>query len=203
MAPGTVGPYEPPSVPTGTINLTDPDSSVVPTRRGFMPGYTAQAVATSEQIVITADLICGGNERRTLQPLIEGTHAKLDRAGVSDPVTLSRHLADRRRERSTGLRRPPSSRGIRDSRGRRRSADRELADRRLGVDAGGIDAADQEDVVAGLQRAAVVVLRRLAGVEELEPLVADQRTLEASGALGGELEGAPVSLWVKVILGGG
>jgi len=92
MAPGTVRAYEPPARPAGKINLTDPDSRVVPTRRGFMQGYTAQAVATAEQIVITADVICGGNERRTLQPLIDGARRELDQAGVSEQVKVA--LAD-------------------------------------------------------------------------------------------------------------
>ncbi len=34
MAPGTVKPFVMPTVPEGTINTTDPDSRVVPTRRG-------------------------------------------------------------------------------------------------------------------------------------------------------------------------
>lgn len=89
MAPGSVRPYVPPSTPTGKINLTDPDSRVVPTRRGFMQGYTAQAVTTTDQIVVTADVICGGNERRTLQGLVEASEGELRRAGVSDPVTAT------------------------------------------------------------------------------------------------------------------
>jgi len=92
MAPGTVGSYTPPEVPAGTINVTDPDSRIVPTRRGFIQGYTAQAVATAEQIVISADVICGGNERRTLQPLINDSRQELDRAGVNEPVGVA--LAD-------------------------------------------------------------------------------------------------------------
>ena len=89
MAPGTVRPYVPPSRPAGKINLTDPDSRVVPTRKGFMQGYTAQAVTTTDQIVVTADVICGGNERRTLQGLVEASELELRRAGVGDPVTVT------------------------------------------------------------------------------------------------------------------
>ena len=92
MAPGTVTPYVPPERPAGKINLTDPDSRVVPTRKGFMQGYTAQAVTTADQIVICADVICGGNERRTLGPLVSDAEDELDHAGVRDPVTIA--LAD-------------------------------------------------------------------------------------------------------------
>jgi len=76
----------------GTVNLTDPDSRIVQSRRGFMQGYTAQAVATKEQIVITADVIAGGNERQTLEPLIDRAHQELAQAGVID--TVSSALAD-------------------------------------------------------------------------------------------------------------
>ena len=55
MAPGTLKPFVMPTRPEGTINLTDPDSRVVPTRRGFMQGYTVQAVTTEGQVVIAAD----------------------------------------------------------------------------------------------------------------------------------------------------
>jgi hypothetical protein len=37
------------------VNVTDRDSRVVQSRRGFLQGYTAQAVATADQIVITAE----------------------------------------------------------------------------------------------------------------------------------------------------
>ena len=92
MAPGTTKPYSPPERPAGTINLTDPDSRVVPTRRGFMQGYTAQAVSSADQIVIAAEVITGGNERRTLQPLVESAERELAHAGVREPVTIA--LAD-------------------------------------------------------------------------------------------------------------
>jgi transposase len=45
-------PFEPPSSPAGTINLSDLDSRNVKTSRGWVQGYNAQAVATEDQIVI-------------------------------------------------------------------------------------------------------------------------------------------------------
>ena len=92
MAPGTTKPYRPPEIPQGTINTTDLDSRVVPTRRGFMQGYTAQAVSTEGQIVVCAEVICGGNERRSLEGLVDDTDRELERAGVTDTVTVA--LAD-------------------------------------------------------------------------------------------------------------
>ena len=89
MAPGSLKPFVMPTIPEGQINLTDPDSRVVPTRRGFMQGYTAQAVTTTDQIVIGADVICGGNERSTLQGLVLGAEQELEHVGVSDAVTVT------------------------------------------------------------------------------------------------------------------
>jgi hypothetical protein len=61
----------------------------VQSRCGFLQGYTAQAVATREQIVICADVIAGGQERITLEPLIDQSHDELERAGVSDRVEVA------------------------------------------------------------------------------------------------------------------
>jgi hypothetical protein len=44
----TPRPYQPPEIPEGRINLTDPDSRVVKGLRGFIQGYNAQAVTTED-----------------------------------------------------------------------------------------------------------------------------------------------------------
>src|SRR5437763_2636875 len=79
-------PYRPPDRPAGQINVTDPDSRIVQSRHGFIQGYTAQAVTTKDQIVINAEVICGGNERQTLERLVDSSELELERAGVSDSV---------------------------------------------------------------------------------------------------------------------
>jgi transposase len=79
------GPPKPrpvPERPTRRINLTDPDSRAVKTARGFLQGYTAQAVATKEQFVIAAEVRIGGNERSDLGPLIDQACNQLTAAGV-------------------------------------------------------------------------------------------------------------------------
>ncbi len=73
-----------PAAPTGRINITDPDSRPVKTARGFLQGYTAQAVAGEGQIVIAADVIRGGNERHRLGPMISTARDELTAAGVSE-----------------------------------------------------------------------------------------------------------------------
>jgi transposase len=73
-----------PAAPTGRINITDPDSRPVKTARGFLQGYTAQAVATEGQIVVAADVITGGNERHRLEPMVTAAREELQAAGITD-----------------------------------------------------------------------------------------------------------------------
>ena len=92
MAPGTAKPFEPPEAPTGRVNLTDPDSRPVKSARGFIQGYTAQAATTADQIIVAADVITGGNERQTLEPLVDQACEELEGAGVSEQPAVA--LAD-------------------------------------------------------------------------------------------------------------
>lgn len=81
------GPPKPrpvPDAPTGRTNLTDPDSRAVKTARGFIQGYSAQAVATPEQIIIAADVTIGGNDRALLEPMISAARSELEQAGISE-----------------------------------------------------------------------------------------------------------------------
>ena len=64
------------------INLTDPDSRPVKSSRGFVQGYTAQAVTTEEQLIVAAEVITGGNERHRLGPMAEAAEQELAKAGV-------------------------------------------------------------------------------------------------------------------------
>ena len=81
-----------PAKETQRINLTDPDSRPVKTARGFVQGYTAQAVTTADQIVVAAEVITGGNERGRLKPMTEAAEAELERAGVEEGPEVA--LAD-------------------------------------------------------------------------------------------------------------
>ena len=63
-------PYQPPERPEGKINLSDLDSRNVKTPRGWVQGYNAQAVTTTDQIVIAA------------------ARSDLDYAGVTEPLEV-------------------------------------------------------------------------------------------------------------------
>ena len=74
------------------VNLTDPDSRPVNTPRGFIQGYTAQAVATEDQVIVAADVITGANERGRLGPMAKATERELEAAGVEERPEVA--LAD-------------------------------------------------------------------------------------------------------------
>jgi hypothetical protein len=58
----------------------------MPTRRGSIQGYNAQAVTTLEQVIVTAELTQQANDLQQLAPMLAATAATLDAAGIpSDP----------------------------------------------------------------------------------------------------------------------
>ena len=77
-------PYEPPAIPTGTVNVTDPDSRNLKTPRGYMQGYNAQAVTNERQIVIAAEVTVDSPDFGHLEPMVSAAQAELEGAGISD-----------------------------------------------------------------------------------------------------------------------
>ena len=62
------------------------------TARGFIQGYTAQAVTGEGQVIVAAEVISGGNERHRLGPMAEAAERELAAAGVEQRPALA--LAD-------------------------------------------------------------------------------------------------------------
>jgi transposase len=79
-------PYTPPVMPSGQVNLTDPDSRVVKGSRGrgFMQGYNAQAVANEHQIVIAAEVMTVAPDFGHLEPMLDAAQRELDAAGITE-----------------------------------------------------------------------------------------------------------------------
>src|SRR3954451_15999538 len=71
-----IHPLAVPEQPPGRINVTDPDSRLVKTTRGFIQGYSAQAAATEDQIIVMADVTLGGPDPGLLAPLAERNAAR-------------------------------------------------------------------------------------------------------------------------------
>lgn len=77
-------PFEPPTTPAGTINVTDPDSRNVKTPRGYVQGYNAQAAVTEGQIVIAAEVTIDSSDCGHLQPMVTATENELAAIGFAD-----------------------------------------------------------------------------------------------------------------------
>jgi hypothetical protein len=85
-------PRELPDTPPGRANVTDPDSRPVKTPRGFIQGYNAQAVTTTEQIIIAADVTIGSPDQGLLEPMVRAAVDELAAAGVHEQIEVA--LAD-------------------------------------------------------------------------------------------------------------
>lgn len=77
--------------PEGRVNTTDLDSRPVKTHRGFIQGYSAQAVATKEQVIVSCELVQSSADGGQLAPMIDCARANLAAAGAAAPETV---LAD-------------------------------------------------------------------------------------------------------------
>ena len=75
-------PYEPPAQPTGSINVTDPDSRNVKTPRGWVQGYNAQAVCNEHQIVLAAEISVSSADFGLLGPMLAAVERELAAAGT-------------------------------------------------------------------------------------------------------------------------
>jgi transposase len=69
--------------PKATANTSDPDSRFLRTRRGSVQGYNAQAVTTTEQVIVAAELTQDANDLQQLDPMLAATTATLAAAGIA------------------------------------------------------------------------------------------------------------------------
>jgi hypothetical protein len=85
-------PVEPSAAPQGKVNVSDPDSRNVKTPRGWVQGYSAQAVCNEHQIVVAAEINADSPDFGHLQSMIAAAERELKAAGVAErPETV---LAD-------------------------------------------------------------------------------------------------------------
>ncbi len=81
---GPPKPYQPPQVPDGKVNMTDPDSKRLKAREGYVQGYNAQAVVDESQIVLAAEVTNNNTDWSQLDPMVTATISELERAGIAD-----------------------------------------------------------------------------------------------------------------------
>ncbi len=84
-------PQPPQPGPGAKVNVTDPDSRVVRDYHGYFQGYNVQAVTSSDQIIVAAEVTRAATDMHELQPMIEAMHRNLQAAHCGPPRVL---LAD-------------------------------------------------------------------------------------------------------------
>ncbi len=79
---GPTKPYTRPPIPTGEVNVTDPDSRRMKGNRRYIQGYNAQAVVNEQQIAIAAEITTAAGDFSQLGPMIKTALDELEDAGV-------------------------------------------------------------------------------------------------------------------------
>jgi transposase len=80
---GPPKPYQPPGLPAGKINVTDPDSRLLKATKGYVQGYNAQLVTTENQIVLAAEITVDSPDFGHLGPMVTAARAELKNAGAT------------------------------------------------------------------------------------------------------------------------
>lgn len=70
-------------------NLTDPDSRLMKTRKGFIQGYNSQIVVSEDQIIVACDVTKDCNDFAQLQPMVEMAEANLYEIGEEPEKLLA------------------------------------------------------------------------------------------------------------------
>ena len=81
-------PKPPQPGPGAKVNVTDPDSRVVRDYHGYFQGYNVQAVTSSDQIIVAAEVTRAATDMHELQPMIEATNRNLQAAHCGPPRVL-------------------------------------------------------------------------------------------------------------------
>jgi len=68
------------------VNLTDPDSAIMKTSRGFCQGYNGQIVVGAGQVIVAAELLTTSPDNAALHPMLTAARANLDAVDVHDPI---------------------------------------------------------------------------------------------------------------------
>jgi hypothetical protein len=81
-----------PTATVGQVNLTDPDSRVMNSPRGWVQGYNAQAIANGHQIVLACHVSQNTGDVLLYQPMMTALTHTLTAAGITASPALA--LAD-------------------------------------------------------------------------------------------------------------
>jgi len=73
-------------------NVTDPDSRIMKTRKGYVQGLNAQAAVTEDQVIVAEDVTQQENDKQQLHPMLDQAEANRQAVGVKE--TMGTALAD-------------------------------------------------------------------------------------------------------------
>jgi transposase len=79
-------PPDPETLAQARANTTDPDSRLCKTPTGFCQGYSAQAAANAQGVIVLAELATDIVDQQQLGPMLAATTAQLAQAGIGEPI---------------------------------------------------------------------------------------------------------------------
>jgi transposase len=88
---------KPKSLPKTVANTTDPQSRIMPTRRGFLQGYNAQIAVSADQVIVAVSLGQSTNDQACFVPMVDAVQqaaARLHALSDNDDHVLGTVLAD-------------------------------------------------------------------------------------------------------------
>jgi transposase len=86
-------------------NVTDPESRIMKTRKGFIQGYNAQLVASQDQLILAANLTQEENDQHQWRPMMGEMRRNLKATGRENKVKAA--LGDAGYANEALLRKPP------------------------------------------------------------------------------------------------
>ena len=86
-------PPDPAIDPEAVANVTDPESSIMKSRHGWLQGYNAQLVVTREQIILAADVTSEANDNHQLTGMLDQAQAHVE-AVLGEDAVLGAAVAD-------------------------------------------------------------------------------------------------------------
>jgi hypothetical protein len=84
-------------LPKVVANTTDPQSRIMPTRRGFLQGYNAQVAVTSDQLIVAVQVGQSTNDQACFTPMmraVQDAATRLNAATASSDHVIGTVLAD-------------------------------------------------------------------------------------------------------------
>jgi hypothetical protein len=73
---------DPRPAPQAKVNLTDPETRIMKTSKGYIQGYNAQLAVTKDQIIVAAEVVQDQNDVGQLHPMVGRVKEELGSAGI-------------------------------------------------------------------------------------------------------------------------